>query len=85
MQTNFKPYANEITSNLLNSRKQIFKDVLIEYTNQQHVNFLQEKQIKQFDAIKYNTWHSEFDLNNLEDVPKFRMEAKPRAPALRIR
>jgi len=60
----------------MKSRYKSFKELLINFTKIQHDKFLKKKGIK-FDAVKYSTWHSEFNLEEVEKVKLFQMITKP--------
>jgi hypothetical protein len=67
----------------LKLRFKFFKDALINITKQQHDKFLKMRGIK-FDAIKFATWHSEFNLEEVEKIKTFQLIPKPSKKANRI-
>jgi hypothetical protein len=67
----------------LTLRLKKFKEALINFTRIQHDKFLKKRGIK-FDAVKYSTWHSEFNLDDVEKIKTFQMAPKPTKKASRI-
>jgi len=61
----------------LEERKRIFKNILIEITNYHQKVYLESKGIPFFDSFKMKTWHSQFSLDNIPDIPIFEMKEKP--------
>lgn len=61
-----------LTEEIIQKRSDLFKDLLIKLTKKQHDKFLKKKGLK-FDAVKWGTWHSEFDLENVEKIKSFNL------------
>ena len=70
-----KSIESPIGEEALNQRKELFKDLLIKLTKKQHDKFLKSKGLK-FDAVKWGTWHSEFDLENVDKIKSFNLMPK---------
>ena len=63
--------------NTMKERKKIFKYILYEIINEEHKKFLSENNIKYFDAFKFKTWHHDFNLDNIKDIPLYEIPEQP--------
>ena len=77
LRNNFIPDYKQLSNNLLIKRKKIFKEKLIEKVNEQHNKFLIENKIENYNPYLKGTWHKKFDLENIKDIPKYKIEPKP--------
>ena len=60
-----------------NLRQKIFKDKLYQIVNNHHMQFLEQKNLPLYEALKQKSWHHEFDLDNCPDIPTFNIQEKP--------
>ena len=74
---NFTPEYKILSNNILNQRKKTFTKILIEIVNLQHENFLKKNRIENYNPFLIGSWHKDFDIENLRDIPKFDIESKP--------
>ena len=74
---NFTPEYKILSNNILNQRKETFKKILIEIVNLQHENYLKKNKIENYNPYLIGSWHKNFDIENLRDIPKFEIESKP--------
>jgi len=75
---NYDPENESLTTAELEERKKVFKNILIEITNNHHIKFLESMDFpKDFDPIKLKTWHHDFDLEKAPQVPIFEILEKP--------
>ena len=75
LQTDYIPYDNCLNNSELKARKEIFKNILFELTNFHHDEFLQRNNILTvFDPIKAKTWHHQFNLDTIQDIPMFSLQ-----------
>lgn len=79
MQTKYNPSSNALSKEILEKRKYIFKNILLEIVNSYHKEFLKEINFsKPFDPYKLKTWHHSFDLeSNVPDIPIFEIAERP--------
>ena len=84
--TNYNPFSikNEfncsdcsLDCNAMKERKKIFKYILYEIINVEHNKFLSENNIKNFNAFKFKTWHHDFDLDKIKDIPLYEIPEQP--------
>lgn len=75
--------SNYCNDEFLALRSKKFKEALINLTKIQHDTFLKRKNIK-FDALKQSTWHSEFNLNNVQKIKLFKLAEKLKKKTNRI-
>ena len=75
----FNPVENQMPKNDLDERSNIFKNILINYTNKYHKLFLERNKINiLFDPLIEKTWHHKFDLDKeCPDIPKFKIPEPP--------
>lgn len=80
MQTTYEPCYDPLSKEILEKRKMIFKNILLEMVNKDHKKFLEKIQItRAFDPFKMKTWYSQFSLEedvNVE-IPIFEISDKP--------
>jgi hypothetical protein len=67
-----KGLESNLADSTLDQRSDLFKDLLIKLTKKQHDRYLKKKGLK-FDAVKWGTWHSEFNLENVEKIKSFNL------------
>ena len=77
LQSNFIPEYNPIPNNILEERHKFFKNTLLNFVNEEHKKYLEKINIKNFDPYLTQTWHHGFDLQNINDIPKFEIIPKP--------
>ena len=67
-----------LTQTILENRKIIFKNLLLEIVNSSHKKYLNELKLnRSFNPFIAKTWHSTFDLNGIPDIPIFEIAEKP--------
>ena len=76
-QNNFIPEYNPTPNNILEERKSFFKNALLKLVYEEHKKFLEKINFSNFDPYKTKTWHHEFDLEKVKDIPMFNIEEKP--------
>jgi hypothetical protein len=70
----YTPIKLPLENSILDSRIFLFKKVLLHVTNEHHKNFLKTKGIKTcLNPFKHRTWHSEFDVHNVKEIPLFKL------------
>lgn len=78
LQTKFEPIIYSIGNADLDARRKMMKNILMEVTNDHHKQFLESIGFsKEFDPFKLKTWHHEFDLEKVPQVPIFEIQEKP--------
>ena len=77
LQNNFIPQYNPIPNNILEERRKFFKNTLLNIVNEEHKKYLEKINVKNFDPYLTQTWHHGFDLQNINDIPKFDIISKP--------
>ena len=75
---NFAPEYKILSNNILNQRKETFKKILLEIVNLQHEKYLKKNKIENYDPYIIGSWHKNFDIENIRDIPKFEIESKPK-------
>ena len=74
-----------MTQSILENRKNIFKNLLLEIVNYSHKKFLEELKLNRtFNPFMAKTWHSDFDLNIIPDIPIFEIAEKPSIKIMKI-
>ena len=62
----------------ISQRQETMKSKLLEFTKQQHDQFLRDKNIEiTFDPFEAQMWHSEFDPHSAKPVPKAQIDNPP--------
>lgn len=74
---NFIASSKMLNRTEIEERRKIFKNILLEITNYHQNVFLDSKNIEHIDSFKLKTWHSQFILDNIPDIPIFEMKEKP--------
>ncbi len=79
MQTKYEPCYEPLSKEILEKRKMIFKNILLEIVNLHHKEFLKSQNFSRaFDPFKLKTWHSSFNLEtDVTDIPIFEIAEKP--------
>ena len=67
-----KPIEFQPSTESLKSRSEFFKEILLHITRRQHDKLMKKKDIK-FDPIKAGTWHSEFNLDEIQKIKNFNL------------
>ena len=79
LQKKFDPIVSPIKREDLESRKTVFKNALYKKINYYHQKFMIEKfNNNTFDPFSLKTWHHDFELNKVDDIPEFTIEEKPK-------
>lgn len=74
LQSAYDPAERSLQEKDLQDRKEYFRNILINITNDYHQSFLERNSI-QFDALASRTWHSNFDLiKHVEEIPIFELQ-----------
>jgi hypothetical protein len=77
---------NSMTQTILENRKHIFKNLLLEIVNFSHKKFLEEFKLnKKFNPFTAKTWHSSFELDKIPDIPIFEIAEKPSIKIVKIK
>lgn len=67
-----------LTNSLVEERKRVFKNILLEIVRVHHDSFLKDiKFERDFDPFKLKTWHHEFDLAKVPEVPILEIQDNP--------
>lgn len=75
-----------MTQSILESRKNIFKNLLLEMVNYSHKKFLDELKLnKRFNPFLAKTWHSSFNLESVPEIPIFEIAEKPSIKIVKIK
>lgn len=75
-----------MTQTVLENRKNIFKNLLLEMVNYSHKKFLDELKLnRRFNPFTAKTWHSSFDLETVPDIPIFEIAEKPSIKIVKIK
>jgi len=75
-----------MTQTILENRKNIFKNLLLEIVNFSHKKFLDEFNLnKKFNPFTAKTWHSSFELDTVPDIPIFEIAEKPSIKIVKIK
>jgi hypothetical protein len=81
----YTSYEGELSFDILNRRKEQFKDIIYSYINSLHSEYLCQNNIDNFDPFKHNTWHSGFELSKINCLPFFYMKEKPSSQVTTLR
>ena len=74
-----------MTQQILENRKTIFKNLLLEIVNYSHKKFLDNLKLNRtFNPFMAKTWHSDYDLNTTPDIPIFEIAEKPSIKIVKI-
>lgn len=86
MQKKYDPSCEPLSKEILEKRKTIFKNILLEIVNLHHKNFLKAIDFtRAFDPFKMKTWHSRFDLEkDAEEIPIFEIAEQPTIKIVKI-
>ena len=86
MQKKYDPSCEPLSKEILEKRKTIFKNILLEIVNLHHKNFLKAINFtRAFDPFKMKTWHSRFDLEkDAEEIPIFEIAEQPTIKIIKI-
>jgi len=68
---NYEIYKGNINEIVFDKRNFMFKNILEDYTIEQHEIFLKKNHFDYFDARKCKTWHHLFDINNVNEIDYF--------------
>jgi len=75
-----------MTQTILEKRKNIFKNLLLEIVNYSHKKFLDELKLnRKFNPFTAKTWHSSFELDAIPDIPIFEIAEKPSLKIVKIK
>lgn len=77
LQAIFNPKDGQLSHNELDQRKLLFHNLIINFVKEQHQKFLDDCNIRDFDPIVLQTWHSGFDMKTVPSINEFPMKEKP--------
>lgn len=73
----FDPMIAPMTVPVKEKRAKALKNALLEMVKDYHTKFLNDNNIPQFDPFTVKTWHHDFELNSVSDIPLAEIEPKP--------
>jgi hypothetical protein len=74
----FDPICESLNNSDLEERRKIFKNLLYAIANEHHKLFLESIQFpREFDPFKFKTWHHDFILESVPQIPIFEILEKP--------
>lgn len=74
----YDPICESLSNSDLEERRKVFKNLLYAIANEHHKLFLESiKFPREFDPFKFKTWHHDYNLESVPNIPIFEILEKP--------